>query len=158
MIRIGLGKDLHRLAEGRRFVVGGVEIPCNKGELGFSDGDVLTHAVMDAILGAAGLGDIGEFFPPGDPKWKDADSLELLRIVREKFEKTGWKIINIDCVVCCEEPKILPHRNKIQHKLAGVLGIGADAIFVKGKTGEGLGEIGRGEAVEATAVCLAEKR
>ena len=158
MIRIGIGKDLHRLTEGRRFILGGVEIPCNRGELGFSDGDVLTHAIMDAILGAAGLGDIGEFFPPGDPKWKNADSLELLRIVMEKFEGADWKIINIDCVVCCEEPKVLPHRNKIQNKLAVALGINTDAIFVKGKTGEGLGEIGRGEAVEATAVCLAEKR
>ena len=158
MIRAGLGRDLHRLVPGRRFLLGGVELDSDKGELGHSDGDVLTHAIIDAILGAAGLGDIGEFFPPGDALWKDADSLELLRIVSQKIKTQGWKIINIDCVVCCEQPKILPYREKIQSSLANVLEIEKEALFVKGKTNEGLGDIGKGEAVEALAICLAEKQ
>ena len=158
MMRIGLGKDLHRLVKGRRFLLGGVEIPFEKGELGYSDGDVLSHAVSDSLLGAAGMGDIGELFPPGDPLWKNADSLELLRQVRERIIASGWRILNIDCVICCEKPKILPYREAIRASLARVLEIGQDAVFVKGKTNEGLGELGRGEAVEALAICLMEKK
>ncbi|MDR0474469.1 MAG: 2-C-methyl-D-erythritol 2,4-cyclodiphosphate synthase [Treponema sp.] len=158
MLKIGLGRDIHRLIPGRRFLLGGVELPFDKGEAGHSDGDVLCHAVIDAVLGAAGLGDIGEFFPVGDPQWKDADSTELLRITRQKFEVSGWQIINIDCVVCCENPKILPYREEIRSKLAQVLGIERDAVFVKGKTNEGIGELGNNEAVEALVICLAEKK
>jgi 2-C-methyl-D-erythritol 2,4-cyclodiphosphate synthase len=154
MFRIGLGKDLHRLAEGRRFLLGGVEIPFGKGPLGHSDGDVLAHAAADAVLGAAGLGDIGEFFPDTDPAWKDADSMELLSRCRKKVEEAGWTIINMDCAVTCEKPRILPYRDTIRASLARALGIDPSAVFVKGKTSEGLGETGRGEAVEALAVCL----
>jgi 2-C-methyl-D-erythritol 2,4-cyclodiphosphate synthase len=154
MFRIGLGKDLHRLTAGRRFILGGVEIPFEKGFLGHSDGDVLAHAAADAILGAAGLGDIGEFFPDTDPAWKDADSMELLAACRKKVEEAGWSIVNLDCVITCENPKILPWRDKIRASLAGALGVDPAAVFVKGKTNEGIGETGRGEAVEALAIGL----
>ena len=157
MFRVGLGKDLHRLIFGRPFLLGGVEIPFEKGEAGYSDGDVLTHAVIDALVGAAGLGDIGELFPPGDPKWKDADSLDLLRIARDMVRKERWRIVNVDCVVSCENPKILPFREKIRKSLAQTLEIDVEAVFVKGKTGEGLDSVGKGEAVEALALCLLEK-
>jgi 2-C-methyl-D-erythritol 2,4-cyclodiphosphate synthase/2-C-methyl-D-erythritol 4-phosphate cytidylyltransferase/2-C-methyl-D-erythritol 2,4-cyclodiphosphate synthase len=157
MIKIGLGKDLHKLVEGRRFILGGIEIPHDKGELGHSDGDVLAHAVTDAILGAVGIGDIGELFPDNDKTWKDADSMDLLKTAYQKVKDTGWKIINLDCVVTCEKPKILPHRNVICENIARVLEIDVSSVFVKGKTNEGLGEIGAGFAVEALSVCLLEK-
>ncbi len=157
MIRVGLGRDLHRLIEGRRFILGGVVIPFEKGELGHSDGDVLAHAVTDAILGAAGMGDIGELFPPGDNAWKDADSMVLLRTAYQKIKFDGWKIVNIDCVVTCDKPKVLPYRNDIQKHIARVLEIDVSSVFIKGKTNEGLGEIGMGLAVEALAVCLLER-
>jgi 2-C-methyl-D-erythritol 2,4-cyclodiphosphate synthase len=157
MFRIGLGKDLHRLAAGRRFLLGGVEIPFEKGELGHSDGDVLAHALADALLGAAALGDIGELFPPNDPAWKDADSMKLLLISWNKIREAGWRIVNIDCVITCEKPRVLPFRDKICAILADTLGIEKKTIFVKGKTNEGLGELGKGEAVEALVVCLLER-
>jgi 2-C-methyl-D-erythritol 2,4-cyclodiphosphate synthase/2-C-methyl-D-erythritol 4-phosphate cytidylyltransferase/2-C-methyl-D-erythritol 2,4-cyclodiphosphate synthase len=156
-LRVGLGRDFHRLETGRRFLLGGVEIPARKGELGHSDGDVLAHAVIDALLGAAGLGDIGEFFPPGDAKWKDADSMELLRQTLERVKGAGWRVVNLDCVVSVERPKILPYRERIRAALAETLGIAPETVFVKGKTGEGLGPVGRGLAVEALAVCLLEE-
>jgi len=156
MQTIGIGRDLHRLASGRRFLLGGVEIPFDKGELGHSDGDVLAHAVCDAILGAAGLGDIGELFPDSDPAYKDADSMELLRRAWQRVKAQGWRLANLDCVVCCEKPKVLPHRDKIRSSLAKALDADPALVFVKGKTAEGLGPIGSGEAVEALAVCLLE--
>jgi len=156
MTRIGLGKDSHRLAQGRRFLLAGVELPAARGELGHSDGDVLAHAVCDALLGAAALGDIGELFPPSDPKWKDADSMSLLRAVFAMVKGSGWRLGNLDCVVVCEEPKVLPFRAEIRRSLAQALETSIDNIFVKGKTAEGLGAVGRGEAVEAIAVCLLE--
>ena len=157
MIRIGLGRDMHRLVEGRSFLLGGTEIPFEKGELGHSDGDVLAHAVCDALLGAAGLGDIGELYPPGNPAWKDADSIELLKSAWQKVKSRGWRLVNLDCMVSCEEPKILPYRDTIRQSLAEALEADSGQIFVKGKTNEGLGPIGTGEAVEALAVCLLEK-
>ncbi|MFP3043260.1 2-C-methyl-D-erythritol 2,4-cyclodiphosphate synthase [Treponema primitia] len=157
MIRIGLGRDLHRLVEGRRFLLGGVEIPADKGELGHSDGDVLVHAVIDALLGAAGLGDIGELFPPADPKWKDADSMKLLGTAWNTVHGAGWRLVNLDCVVSAEKPKLLPYREKIRSSLAAALGVSPEAVFVKGKTGEGLDSIGAGLAIEALAVCLLEQ-
>jgi 2-C-methyl-D-erythritol 2,4-cyclodiphosphate synthase len=157
MLRIGLGRDLHRLVKKRRFLLGGVELPAPRGELGHSDGDVLAHAICDALLGAASLGDIGALFPPSDPAWKNADSMTLLRSVFGMVKQAGWTLINLDCVVSCEEPKILPFRDRIRESLARALEVSVDQIFVKGKTGEGLGAIGKGRAVEAIAVCLLEK-
>ena len=156
MIRIGLGKDIHRLEAGRRFLLGGVEIPFEKGELGHSDGDVLAHAIIDALLGAAGLGDIGELYPPDDPAWKDADSLVLLKNAWNKVRDSGWSLVNLDCTVICDKPKLLPHRDNIRGSLAQTLEVETGRVFVKGKTNEGLGPLGTGEAVEALAVCLLE--
>jgi 2-C-methyl-D-erythritol 2,4-cyclodiphosphate synthase/2-C-methyl-D-erythritol 4-phosphate cytidylyltransferase/2-C-methyl-D-erythritol 2,4-cyclodiphosphate synthase len=157
MTRVGIGRDLHPLVAGRRFLLGGVEIPADFGESAHSDGDALCHAIIDALLGAAGLGDIGEFFPPSSARWKDSDSLELLKISAEALYKAGWKIVNIDSVVSCERPAVLPYRQQIRDSLSGVLGISPDAVFVKGKSGEKIGAIGQGKAVEALAVCLVEK-
>jgi 2-C-methyl-D-erythritol 2,4-cyclodiphosphate synthase len=152
-----MGTDLHRLVPGRRFLLGGVELPSATGELGHSDGDVLAHAIIDAILGAAALGDIGQMFPPSDPACKDADSMALLKTAWERVRRDGWRLGNLDCVVCCEQPKLLPYRDAIRRSLAGALDTGVDAIFIKGKTGEGLGAVGEGQAVEAACVCLLEK-
>ncbi|MDR3115441.1 MAG: 2-C-methyl-D-erythritol 2,4-cyclodiphosphate synthase [Treponema sp.] len=157
MIRVGLGKDLHPLVPGRPFLLGGVALLSDRGEWGHSDGDVLTHAVIDAILGAAGLGDIGELFPPSEAAWKDADSMELLRIAFGLVKAGGWRLINLDCVVTCESPKILPYRDRIQASLARVLEIPGTAVFVKGKTNEGFGPVGTGQAVEALVVGLLER-
>jgi len=154
MLKVGLGRDLHRLVKGRRFLLGGIEIPAKRGELGHSDGDVLAHAVCDAILGAAALDDIGGLFPPSDKAWKDADSMELLRRAFASLKEAGWRLVNLDCVVSCEEPKILPFRDDIRRSLAAALECSDDMVFVKGKTGEGLGPVGKGKAVEALAVCL----
>lgn len=157
MIRIGFGYDLHKLVKKRRFLLGGIEIPFPKGELGHSDGDVLAHAVCDALLGAAALGDIGELFPPADLQYKDADSMVLLRKVYAMVKQQGWQLVNLDCVVICENPKMLPFRQAICGSLANALEVPAENIFVKGKTAEGLGAIGKGKAVEAMATCLLEK-
>jgi 2-C-methyl-D-erythritol 2,4-cyclodiphosphate synthase/2-C-methyl-D-erythritol 4-phosphate cytidylyltransferase/2-C-methyl-D-erythritol 2,4-cyclodiphosphate synthase len=157
MNKIGLGYDIHRLKKGRRFLLGGTEIPFNKGELGHSDGDALAHAVCDALLGAAALGDIGELFPPSNPKYKNADSMELLRNAFERVKNAGWHLTNLDCVIICEKPKILPFRDLIRKSLAAALEVSADCIFLKGKTAEGLGQVGKGKAVEVYAVCLLEK-
>lgn len=157
MIKVGLGQDLHRLVQGRPFLLGGIEIPSDRGELGHSDGDVLAHAVTDALLGAAGFGDIGELFPPSDPAWRNADSLELLRTAFDMVREQGWRLLNLDCVVTCERPKLLPYRELIRVSLARVLDAVPDRVFVKGKTGEGLGPLGEGLAVEALAVCLLER-
>jgi len=157
MIRVGLGTDSHRLAEGRRFLLAGVELPADRGELGHSDGDALAHAACDAVLGAAGLGDVGSFFPPSDPRWKDADSMELLRTAFVAVTEAGWRLGNLDCAVICEEPRVLPFRDAIRRSLAEALNAPPSAVFVKGKTAEGLGAVGRGEAVEVFAVCLLER-
>lgn len=157
IIRVGLGSDVHRLVPGRPFLLGGVELLSDRGEWGHSDGDVLAHAVIDAILGAAGLGDIGALFPPSEEAWKDADSMELLRIAFGLVKEAGWRLINLDCAVTCESPKIFPYRDRIQASLARVLEIPGTAVFVKGKTNEGLGPVGAGQAVEALVVCLLER-
>jgi 2-C-methyl-D-erythritol 2,4-cyclodiphosphate synthase len=157
MIRTGLGYDLHRLVESRALVLGGVEIPFDKGEDGHSDGDVLLHAITDALLGASGLGDIGEFFPPSDPKWKGIDSRLLLRTAWDEAKTAGWRIENIDCVIALERPKFLPYRTSVRQSIADTLGIDITQIFVKAKTGEGLGPVGSGDAVEVWASCLLSK-
>ncbi|MCR5285710.1 MAG: 2-C-methyl-D-erythritol 2,4-cyclodiphosphate synthase [Treponema sp.] len=157
MIRTGLGYDLHRLIEGRPLILGGIVIPFEKGEDGHSDGDVLFHAITDALLGASALGDIGSFFPPEDAKWKDADSALLLKTVLEKIYAQGWKIENLDCVIKLEKPKFIPYRNKVIENIASVLGVDNSQVFVKAKTGEKLPPVGTGEAVEAWCSCLLSK-
>jgi 2-C-methyl-D-erythritol 2,4-cyclodiphosphate synthase len=154
MIRIGLGYDLHRLTEGRELVLGGVTIPYEKGEDGHSDGDVLLHAITDALLGAAGLSDIGELFPPSDEKWKGADSRELLKHSWNLVKEKGYKLGNLDCVIAIEKPKLLPFRKEIISSIANVLEVDESQVFVKAKTGEKLGEIGNGLAVAVWATCL----
>lgn len=157
MYRIGLGYDLHRLIEGRKLLLGGIELPFEKGEDGHSDGDVLFHAVTDAVLGASGLGDIGSFFPPEEAKWKNADSAELLRTVMKEVYSQGWKIENLDCVIKLEKPKFIPFRQSVIENIARVLEIQPDQVFVKAKTGEKLPPVGTGEAVEAFVTCLLSK-
>jgi 2-C-methyl-D-erythritol 2,4-cyclodiphosphate synthase len=153
-IRTGLGYDLHRLVEGRPLMLGGIEIPHDRGEDGHSDGDALLHAITDAVLGASGTGDIGEFFPPSDPAWKGADSRTLLSAAWDAVRAKGWRIENIDCVVALQTPKFLPWRERVRASIARTLGIDAERVFVKAKTGEGLGSVGKGEAVEVWATCL----
>jgi len=138
-------------------LLGGAEIPFHKGELGHSDGDALAHAVCDALLGACAQGDIGELFPPSDPKYRNADSMYLLRKAFERVKNAGWRLVNLDCVIICEKPKILPFRDVIRKSLAAALEVSEDCIFLKGKTAEGLGQVGKGNAVEVYAVCLLEK-
>ncbi len=157
-MRVGIGWDLHRLVAGRPLLVGGVAIPFARGEEGFSDGDALTHALIDALLGAAALGDIGRHFPPGDPRWKDISSRVLLARVRGMLEEAGWRVVNVDATVALEAPRIGPHVPEIRQRLAADLGLAPGAVSVKGKTAEGLGEVGRGEAIEAWAVALVERR
>jgi len=154
MIRIGLGYDLHRLTEGRKLILGGIHIPFEKGEDGHSDGDVLLHAITDALLGAAGLSDIGELFPPSDEKWKGADSKELLNYSWNLVKEKGYKLGNLDCVIAMEKPKLLPFRKEIIKSIAQILEVEENQIFVKAKTGEKLGEIGNGLAVAVWATCL----
>lgn len=157
MIHTGLGYDKHRLIEGRRLMLGGVEIPSEKGEDGHSDGDALLHAITDAVLGASGLGDIGSYFPPNEPQWKDADSKQLLAKCWSDVREAGWSLLNIDCVIALEKPKFLPHRDAVRSSIAAVLGVSVDQVFVKAKTGEKTGDVGEGRVVECWASCLLEK-
>ena len=157
MIRVGLGYDLHRLIEGRNLILGGIVLPFEKGEDGHSDGDVLFHAITDAVLGASGLGDIGSYFPPEDAKWKDADSAQLLSAVLKDVYAKGWKIETLDCVIKLEKPKFTPVRQQVVNNIASVMGIEADQVFVKAKTGEKLPPVGTGDAVEAYCTCLLSK-
>jgi 2-C-methyl-D-erythritol 2,4-cyclodiphosphate synthase len=152
MTRTGLGIDTHAFAPGRPLILGGVEIPHEQGLAGYSDADVLTHAVIDALLGAAALGDIGQHFPDTDPRYKDADSIELLRTVVALLGERGLEIVNVDATVVLERPKLAPHREAIRDALAGALGLPADAVSVKATTGEGIGFVGRGEGAAAMAV------
>ena len=154
MIRVGLGYDLHTLVPNRRLMLGGIEIPFELGEAGHSDGDVLLHAITDAFLGASGLGDIGEFFPPSDEKWKGADSKELLKYSWNLVKEKGYQLGNLDCVIAIEKPKLLPFRKEIIKSIAQILEVEETQIFVKAKTGEKLGEIGNGLAVAVWATCL----
>ncbi|EKE02476.1 MAG: 2-C-methyl-D-erythritol 2,4-cyclodiphosphate synthase [uncultured bacterium] len=155
--RVGNGYDIHRLAEGRRLILGGVEIPHHNGLLGHSDADVLTHAIMDAMLGALSLGDIGRYFPPSDPVYKDIDSLELLKKVKHLIEAENYKIVNIDTVVQAERPKLSGYIFLIKEKLAEVLEIETSQVSVKATTMEGLGPVGEGKAIAAHSVILLEK-
>ena len=154
--RVGTGYDLHRLVEGRKLILGGVEIPANRGALGHSDADVVCHAATDAILGAASLGDIGRHFPDSDQRWKDASSLELLRQAVAMIHTAGFRVVNLDVVVILEQPKIAPHIEPIRAALAPALRVPTDRVSVKGKTNEGVDAVGRGEAIAAHAVALLE--
>lgn len=157
MFRVGIGHDTHRTIAGRPLILGGVEIAADFGLDGHSDADVLMHAVTDALLGAAGLGDIGEWFPDTSAEFAGADSSELLRRVVEEVTARGWGIVNLDCTVFAERPKLSPYKQIIAGQLAELLSLDAAAVNVKAKTGERVGPIGRGEALAAQAVVLLEK-
>jgi 2-C-methyl-D-erythritol 2,4-cyclodiphosphate synthase len=152
--RIGLGNDLHRLAAGRALILGGVQIPSRKRAVGHSDGDALIHALCDALLGAAGLGDIGQHFPDTSPKWRGASSIAFLVHVRRLLDRAGFQIVNLDATIGLEQPKLAPHIPEMKKKLAHSLGIRVDQISVKAKTGEGIDAVGQGKAVRADAVAL----
>ncbi|MFM7221579.1 MAG: 2-C-methyl-D-erythritol 2,4-cyclodiphosphate synthase [Nodosilinea sp.] len=153
-LRIGNGYDIHRLMAGRPLILGGVTIPHDRGLEGHSDADVLTHAIMDALLGALSLGDIGHYFPPGDPQWAGADSLKLLAQVQALVAQQGWRVGNIDTVIVAEQPKLKPHINAMRSRLAAVLGVAPDQVGVKATTNEALGPVGRQEGIAVYAVAL----
>ena len=154
MLRIGTGYDVHRLGAGRKMIIGGVEIPCETGLVGHSDADVLVHAVMDALLGAAALGDIGLHFPDTDPAYEGADSLALLREVGRLLAEHGFRPVNVDSTVIAERPRMRPHIDAMRKNIASALGIQADCVSVKATTEEKLGFTGRMEGIAAQAVCL----
>ena len=153
-VRIGIGYDIHRLVEGRKLVIAGVDIPFEKGLLGHSDSDVLTHAICDALLGAAALDDIGTHFPDTDARYRGASSLDLLARVVELIAERGYRVANVDAVVMAEQPKLRPHIEAMRERLASTLRIDIDSVSVKAKTSEGLESVGRGEAMAAQAVAL----
>jgi 2-C-methyl-D-erythritol 2,4-cyclodiphosphate synthase len=156
--RTGIGTDIHRTVEGRKLMLGGVCIPYHAGLMGHSDGDVALHAVIDALLGAAAMGDIGTLFPETDPKFKDADSKELLLDVKERLEENRWTVVNVDLTIHAEQPRLQQFKGQIKRCIAGLLGIDFTAVNVKAKTNEGLGEIGAGNAIAATATALLKKK
>ncbi|MEG2597443.1 MAG: 2-C-methyl-D-erythritol 2,4-cyclodiphosphate synthase [Oscillospiraceae bacterium] len=155
-MRIGQGYDVHRLVENRTLILGGVKIPCEKGLLGHSDADVLTHAIMDALLGALALGDIGQHFPDDSADYQDADSLVLLQKVVELVRKRGFSLINVDSTIVAQAPKLKPYMTAMREKLAEFLQIPMECVSVKATTEEGLGITGQGEGMTATAICLLE--
>jgi 2-C-methyl-D-erythritol 2,4-cyclodiphosphate synthase len=156
--RAGTGYDLHRLVPGRPLMIGGIEVPSDRGPLGHSDGDVVCHAVTDAILGAAALGDIGRHFPDTDPRWKDASSLDLLTRAVSLVAESGFEVGNVDVTVILEEPKIKDHIDAMRAAVAAALGIDASRVSIKGKTNEGVDAVGRGEAIAAHAIALIRTR
>ena len=155
-LRFGIGYDVHPLTSGRRLVLGGVDIPFDKGLSGWSDADVLTHAVIDALLGAAALGDIGNHFPPGEPQYKDISSLVLLERVRNELAKNGWQVNNIDATIVAEQPKLKDFIDGMRQQLSQTLGINISQVSVKASTSAGLGFVGRGEGMAAYAVAMIE--
>lgn len=157
MMRIGHGYDVHRLVLERKLILGGVEVPYEKGLLGHSDADVLTHAVMDALLGAAGLGDIGKHFPDTDPAYAGADSMKLLEHVAGLLRARGWQVSNVDATILAQRPKLAPYIPAMRRALAGHLGLEEEQVNVKATTEEGLGFTGSGEGMAAHAVCLLER-
>ncbi|HUF50274.1 MAG TPA: 2-C-methyl-D-erythritol 2,4-cyclodiphosphate synthase [Longimicrobiales bacterium] len=156
-MRVGTGYDSHRFTAGRKLILGGVEIEHDAGLAGHSDADVLAHAVTDALLGAAGLGDIGRHFPPSDARWRDANSIELLNVAGQLAAEQNYQVVNVDATVICEAPKLAPYIEQMCHRLAGALGIAPRLVSVKGKTNEGMGWIGRGEGIAALAVVLIDR-
>lgn len=157
-MRVGQGFDVHQLVEGRKLIVGGVDIPYERGLFGHSDADVLLHAICDALLGAAGLGDIGRHFPDSDPRYKGIDSRRLLREVVHLLREKGWIVANLDATIIAQAPKMAPYILQMAENIAADLGVAADCINVKATTTEKLGFTGRGEGIAAQAVCLIEKR
>jgi 2-C-methyl-D-erythritol 2,4-cyclodiphosphate synthase len=157
-VRCGIGYDLHRLEEGRKLIVGGIELPFDKGPVGHSDGDVLAHALCDALLGAAGLGDIGKHFPDSDPKWKGANSLIFLRHAKKLLDEKNLVIEHVDAVVIAERPRLGPHFPKMCEALAKSLGVPTEKIHLKAKTNEGVDAVGRGEAIAAHVVATLSAR
>jgi 2-C-methyl-D-erythritol 4-phosphate cytidylyltransferase/2-C-methyl-D-erythritol 2,4-cyclodiphosphate synthase len=157
-LRIGEGWDIHPLVTGRRLLLAGCQVPYDKGESGHSDGDVLWHSIIDALLGAAALGDIGTHFPPSDPEWKDADSSLLARRIASEIKNLGWAILNLDCTVILERPALKPHREAIVASIAANLQVGEERISVKAKTMEGFGAVGSGQAIESRTVVLLSRR
>jgi len=155
-LRVGIGYDVHALTTGKKLVLGGVEIPHEKGLSGWSDADVLTHAIIDALLGAAAMADIGVHFPPGDPEYKQISSLVLLKKVKEKLAREGWQVNNIDATVIAEKPRLREFIDLMRQKLSQTLGIDISQVSVKASTSEHLGFIGRGEGIAAYAVALVE--
>jgi 2-C-methyl-D-erythritol 2,4-cyclodiphosphate synthase len=155
--RSGVGYDSHRFEAGRRLVIGGVEIEAARGLTGHSDADVLTHAVIDALLGAAGLGDIGQHFPDSDERWRESDSLGLLSQVCVFLEEHGWSVVHVDATVICESPQLGGYRDDMRRALAATIGIGAREVNVKFTTNEGMGWVGRGEGIGAIAVATVER-
>ena len=150
--RVGLGHDTHRLEAGRRLIIGGIEIPHEKGFVAHSDGDVLLHAITDAILGAAALGDIGEWFPDTDPKYKGTDSSVFIREAAAAVRERGWEIENLDCTVFAQRPKLSPYKKAMAERIAQLLGIAPDCVNVKAKTGERVGPVGNEESIDASAI------
>jgi 2-C-methyl-D-erythritol 2,4-cyclodiphosphate synthase len=158
MIRTGIGYDVHRFVEGRRLLLGGVEIPHQRGLLGHSDADVLLHAIADALLGAAALGDIGQHFPPSDPAYRNADSIELVAEASRLLAAGGFVVVNVDATVIAESPKILPYVRQMRERIAQALDISTSAVSVKATTNEGMGFIGRGEGIAAIAIASIHAR
>jgi 2-C-methyl-D-erythritol 2,4-cyclodiphosphate synthase len=150
--RVGIGLDIHALAPGRRLVLGGVEIPHDAGLAGHSDGDALIHAIIDALLGAAARGDIGQWFPSSDPRWEGADSLDLLRVVVVALHVEGWRLLNVDATVIAQQPRIGPHIAAMRERLAGALAVPPDAVSIKATTTDHLGALGRAEGIGAQAI------
>jgi 2-C-methyl-D-erythritol 2,4-cyclodiphosphate synthase len=158
VIRVGIGYDSHRLVAGRPFILGGQRIAFERGLLGHSDADAVAHAVTDAILGAASAGDMGALFPDTDPRWKDADSLVLLRMAREHINRLGFQPVQADITIICEKPRLGVYKEAMALAIAGELGVAPDAVGIKAKTNEGMGFIGRGEGVAVLAVATVEAR
>lgn len=156
--RTGIGTDIHRLVPERPLMLGGVEVPFELGLLGHSDGDIVLHAVIDALLGAAGLGDIGMLFPDTDPQWKDADSGELMTRAREQVKKHHWEVVNLDVIIHAQLPKLEPYKGQIKRQVAGLLETDFANVNIKAKTNEGLDAVGEGRAMAATAMVLLRRR
>ncbi len=157
-MRVGFGYDVHRLVEGRRLILGGVDVPHSKGFLGHSDADVLLHAVIDSLIGAAALGDIGAHFPPDDNTWKDASSIGLLKRASRLIDANGFRVVNIDSTIVCQSPRLLPHIPGMVENISKALGLGDGAVNVKAKTEEGLGFTGLGEGISAYSTALIEEK
>ncbi len=155
-MRVGIGYDIHPLTPGRRLVLGGIDIPFDKGLSGWSDADVLTHAIIDALLGAAALGDIGSHFPPGEPQYKDIPSLVLLEKARDKLKENGWRVDNIDATIIAEKPRLREYIDGMRQQLSQTLGIDTKQVSVKASTSDSLGFVGRGEGIAAMAVAVLE--